>query len=135
MFQALHGLQVFLFFFELALYSFGMANPNKPETEHMIPTRRGRPKKAAGTGMIPKNISLGILDEVALRRLAGALQMHYIMHFGINCESMGASWATRALIRYAEQQTRGHVLGMENKFLDELVVLGDVHAPQDEAAD
>jgi hypothetical protein len=112
-----------------------MANPDKPKKEHMIPTRRGRPPKAAGTGMIPKNISISIQDELALRRLAGALQMHYITHFGVNCESMGASWATRALIRYAEQQTRGHVLGMDNKFLDELVVLGDVNAPQDEAAD
>ena len=107
----------------------------KPGNEHQIPSKRGRPKKAAGAGMIPKNVTLTIQDELALRRLAGALQQYYIGYYGVNTESLGASWAARALIRFADRQTRGWNLGMDNDFLKELVTLGDVNTPHGDAAD
>jgi hypothetical protein len=95
--------------------------PQNPEKR-----AKGRPRKSPGKGMIARNVSLSREDEVALKALTADVHLYYAISRRSSNDAIGTSWTVRALIRYAEKQTRGWMLAEPNAFLNDLIAIGEV---------
>lgn len=87
--------------------------------------KRGRPANAVKEkAWVAKNISLTQDDAESLRILAGRLSRHLDTKSPASFLSHGESWAARALIRFAAEQTKDWEYGKESPFLDTLLEIG-----------
>ena len=83
--------------------------------------------------MVPRNMSLTPQDEEALRLLAGRIQLYHTFMLGHPPEGFSVSWAIRALIRFADQETSSWRYQDSSQLLERLVEHG-VRDPREEPA-